>query len=71
MSEIIIIDDVNPDWAAYRRMKRREREQRMSMIIVAVGLVAGLLLVVCSFVTKVRRDAAERAALVEVIGGAK
>ena len=69
MSHLIIIDDVNPSWSAYRRNKRLERNQRMSVIIVSIGLVAGLLLVACSFVVKVRRDAAERKALIEAFGG--
>jgi len=71
MSEIIIIDDVNANWSAYRRQKRQEREQRMAVMIVSLGLVAGVALLVCSFVVKVRREAAESAALVEMIGGVK
>ncbi len=74
ISDIIENDDpmeVRQDWAAYKREKRREREQRAQMMIVAGGLVAGLLLVACSFVAKVRRDAAERKAEIEMIGGVK
>lgn len=29
--------DVNSDWAAYRRMKRQERNQRWSVVIVTVA----------------------------------
>lgn len=63
--------EVRKDWAAYKRNVRREREQRMAVMIVAIGLVGGLLIAACSFAVKVRRDAAERKALVEMIGGVK
>jgi hypothetical protein len=63
--------DVSKDWAAYKRQLRREREQRMSVGIVAVGLAAGLALLVCCLVAKARESAKERKALVELIGGVK
>lgn len=59
------------DWAAYKRNLRREREQRMSMIIVAVALVAGAAIVLASLVVKVRREAREQAELMEMLGGAQ
>ena len=63
--------DVRRDWAAYKRNVRREREQRMAVIVVGVGLLVGFALLVCSAVVKARRDAAEKAALIEMIGGAQ
>lgn len=63
--------DVRRDWAAYRRMKRQEREQRAAVIIVGFGLLMGFALLVCSAVVKARREAAEKAALIETLGGAQ
>ena len=63
--------EVRQDWAAYKREKRREREQRAQMMIVAFFLVLGFAFVVGSFIVKVRRDAAERKAAIEMIGGVK
>lgn len=63
--------DVRRDWAAYRRMKRQERDQRMAVIVVGVGLLVGFALLVDSAVVKARRDAAETAALIEMLGGAQ
>ena len=73
MGKYIMIDagDVNKDWAAYKRQKRQEREQRAAVIIVGVGLLVGFALLVCSAVVKARRDAAEKAAFIEMIGGAQ
>lgn len=74
MKDMIIVDDpmeVSKDWAAYKRQLRREREQRMSVGIVAVGLAAGLALLVCCLIAKAGESAKERKALVELIGGVK
>ena len=63
--------DVRGDWAAYRRMKRREREQRSAVIITGVGLLLGFALLVASAVVKARREAVEKAAFIEFIKDAQ
>lgn len=69
--ERIMDEESIRDWAAYKRKVRREREQRLSVMIVAVGLAAGLALLVYCCVAKARENARERAELIELIGGAK
>lgn len=69
--ERIMDEESIRDWSANKRQVRREREQRLSVLIVAVGLAAGLALLVYCCVAKARENARERKALIELIGGAK
>lgn len=63
--------DVTKDWAAYKRQKRQEREQRTAVLIVGIGLIAGFALLVCSVVVHARREARENAYMIRNTGGAQ
>jgi hypothetical protein len=70
--EIISVEDVRPDWAAYRREKQREATERMEVIMVTIMVAAFIVITLGSFFVRAHVAAKERSELVEMFeGGAK
>jgi len=67
--EIIIVDDVNPEWSAYRRQKQREATERMEVIVVTIMVAAFIVITLGSFFVRARVAAKERSELVEMFEG--
>jgi len=64
----MIQEDIR-DWSAYRRQKRREASERVSVIVITITVVTFILITIGSFFVQAHVAAKERAELVEMFEG--